>query len=155
MNVKSDDELKQAYERIISNVLSHKPDVAIEGIRISKMADCGIDLFIGSKFDESFGQVILYGFGGIYVEVFKDVAYSLCPASKEEIKEKLITLKSYTLLKGTRGDAPKDIDAYCDIIWKLSHLLANAPQVKELDLNPVRVFENGCQVLDVRVNIVN
>ncbi len=155
VNIASDDEVMKAFAAIHSNVISHKPDATIEGVRISKMAANGIDMFVGSKYDNSFGQVILYGFGGIYVEVFKDVACSLCPAPKEEIKEKISKLKSYALLKGARGEKPKDIDAYVDIIWKLSELLARAPQIKELDLNPVRVFDKGCQVLDIRLKIVN
>ncbi|HOJ28449.1 MAG TPA: acetate--CoA ligase family protein [Spirochaetota bacterium] len=154
VNVTSDDAVKQAFATIHANVLSHKHDATIEGVRISKMAANGVDMFVGSKYDDSFGQVVLYGFGGIYVEVFKDVACSLCPAPKDEIKEKISKLKSYALLKGARGQEPKDIDAYVDIIWKLSHLLARAPQIKEMDLNPVRVFDNGCQVLDIRIKIV-
>lgn len=155
VNIASDEAVKQAFATIHTNVLLHKPDAHIEGVRISKMAESGVDMFVGSKYDDSFGQVILYGFGGIYVEVFKDVACSLCPASKEEIKEKITKLKSYALLKGARGQKPKDIDAYVDVIWKLSHLLAQAPDIKELDLNPVRVFDDGCQVLDIRIKIVH
>ncbi len=155
VNVNGDEGVKQAYAAIQSSVLSHKPDAHIEGIRISTMAPDGVDMFVGSKYDQSFGQVIIFGFGGIYVEVFKDIAYCLCPATKEEIKQKLTSLKSYALLKGARGKSALDVDAYVDIIWKVSHLLASASHIKELDLNPVRVFEHGCQVLDVRMRIVH
>ncbi|MGQ9844287.1 MAG: acetate--CoA ligase family protein [Spirochaetota bacterium] len=153
VNITSDDAVKQAFATIHTNLLSHKPDTKIDGVRIAKMAGSGVDMFVGSKYDDSFGQVILYGFGGIYVEVFKDVACSLCPASRDEIKEKITKLKSYALLKGARGQKPKDINSYVDVIWKLSHLLAQSPDVKELDLNPVRVFDDGCQVLDIRIKI--
>jgi len=155
VNVNGDDAVKQAYATIQSNVLSHKPDAHIEGIRISTMAPDGVDMFVGSKYDLSFGQVIIFGLGGIYVEVFKDIAYCLCPATKDEIKQKLTSLKSYPLLKGARGKDALDVDAYVDIIWKISHILASAPHIKELDLNPVRVFVKGCQVLDVRMRIVH
>jgi acyl-CoA synthetase (NDP forming) len=112
-------------------------------------------MFIGSKKDDSFGQVIYFGFGGIFIEVFKDAANILCPSYKEEIEKKLHSLKSFKILEGARGGKKADVKDYADLILKLSFILEKTPEIKELDLNPVRIIpETGkAVVLDARASI--
>ena len=119
------------------------------------MAADGYDMFIGGKYNEAFGPVVYFGFGGIYVEVFKDVKLALCPSSQTEIETKVKKLKSYTLLKGFRGKHAGDIQGYINSIILVSHLLADFPQIKELDINPLRILSDstGVLALDARIKI--
>ena len=101
-----------------------------------KMAGEGYDMFIGGKQDASFGPVVFFGFGGIYIEVFRDVKLLLCPAGRDEIMEKVKELKSYHILKGARGKQAGDIDAFVDMILRVSHLLARFPQIQGTGREP-------------------
>ena len=119
------------------------------------MAGDGYDMFIGGKHDASFGPVIYFGFGGVYVEVFRDVGIALCPASPREIEAKVKKLKAYAMISGARGQQAGDVDGYIDTIVRVSHLMADFPQIKELDINPIRILADGSGVtaLDARVRI--
>jgi acyl-CoA synthetase (NDP forming) len=120
-----------------------------------KQAGEGYDMFIGGKFDDSFGPVVFFGYGGIYIEVFHDVANVLCPADTWEIEDKVRKLKSYKILQGARGKGAGDIAGYVAMIERVTHLLHEFPQIRELDINPVRVLADGSGVvaLDVRLRI--
>src|SRR6056297_527239 len=143
VGIENDKEAEKAFNTIKNNLSAYNKNARFDGVRVMNMADEGYDMFIGGKYDESFGQVIFYGMGGIFIEVFTDVANSLCPVTAGEVREKLQSLKSYKLLEGARGGKEGDVNALVDIIVRTSHLLAEHPQVKELDLNPVRVLPNG------------
>lgn len=143
------------FAAIKKNLTAYRSDARFSGVRVMKMADEGYDMFIGGKHDASFGPVIFFGYGGIYIEVFKDVRLLLCPAGREEIMEKVRCLKSYHILKGARGKEAGDADAFVDIIHRVSHLLASNPEIKELDINPVRILADGsgAVALDARIRI--
>jgi acyl-CoA synthetase (NDP forming) len=127
----------------------------LRGVQVMKMAGEGVDMFIGATRDASFGPVVYFGFGGIYVEVFNDTAIALCPSNRQEIEAKLKGLKSYKILQGLRGKTLSDIGSYLDMIERISHLASAFPQIQEIDLNPVRVFEqgHGAFVLDARIRV--
>ncbi|MCP4136448.1 MAG: acetate--CoA ligase family protein [bacterium] len=147
--------VKSAFAEIKQNLFVYKSDARFEGVRVMAMAGEGYDMFIGGSCDESFGPVLFFGYGGIYIEVFNDTKNALCPSNFDEIKEKIKKLKSYKILKGIRGKGAGDIDMYVDIIVRVSYLLAEFPAIKELDLNPVRILEDGSGVvaLDARVRV--
>ncbi len=144
-----------AFEQIEENLKKHKPDARFDGVRVMAMAKDGYDMFIGAHVDEAFGPVSLFGFGGIWIEVFSDVENVLCPSNRKEIESKLKRLKSFKILHGTRGQGQGDVNGYIDMIERVGHLMAAFPEIKELDLNPVRVFSDGSGVaaLDVRIRI--
>jgi len=146
---------KKGFDRLRDNLTAYKREAKFEGARVVKMAGEGYDLFIGGKQDPSFGPVVFFGFGGIYIEVFRDLKILLCPANREEISDKLRQLKSYSILKGIRGGKSGDIEAYIDMIVRVSHLLAQFPEIKELDVNPVRILADGSGAiaLDARVRV--
>ncbi|MDJ0764176.1 MAG: acetate--CoA ligase family protein [Myxococcota bacterium] len=146
-------QVKDAFATISQNLKAYRKDARFDGVRIQKMAPQGIDLFIGGHFDPAFGSMMLFGMGGIHMELFKDIACALCPVDADEIKEKLSKLKCYGLLKGFRGSPGGDIGAFIDIAVRISHLLSAFPSIVELDANPVRVFESGATVLDARARI--
>ncbi|MCB9495048.1 MAG: acetate--CoA ligase family protein [Desulfobacteraceae bacterium] len=155
VNIKNESEVLKGFDTIKNNLLKANPNALFEGVRIMEMAKDGYDMFIGSKKDDSFGQVIYFGFGGIFIEVFKDAANILCPSYKEEIEKKLHSLKSFKILEGARGGKKADVKDYADLILKLSFILEKTPEIKELDLNPVRIIpETGkAVVLDARASI--
>ena len=147
--------IKEKFSAIRENLARFKEDARFDGVRIQQMATDGYDMFVGGKYDPSFGPVVFFGMGGIYIELFSDVANTLCPAGKQDIENRLEKLKAFSILKGMRGQKSGDIDAFVDLVIRVSHLLAAFPQIKELDINPVRVFGagSGVMALDARMRI--
>lgn len=155
VGIHNDQALDKAYDQILENLMAYKENARFEGVRIMEMAKDGYDMFIGAHVDDSFGPVAAFGYGGIYIEIFADVKNVLCPSNQKEIDEKLKKLKSYKILEGTRGKGRADIKAYLTMIERVSHMMADHPEIKELDLNPVRVFSDwsGAVALDARIRI--
>jgi acyl-CoA synthetase (NDP forming) len=120
-----------------------------------KQAAEGYDMFIGGHVDASFGSVVSFGYGGIYIEVFHDTANVLCPSDTGEIERKVRKLKSYKILQGARGKGAGDISGYVKMIERVTYLMTRFPQIRELDINPVRVLADGTGVvaLDARLKI--
>ena len=155
VGLKDEEAVKKAFATIQANLEAYKAGAQFDGVRIMAMAGDGHDMFVGGNVDESFGPVALFGYGGIYIEVFKDAQTVLCPSNADEITTKINRLKAAQILEGARGKARADIEGYVDLIHRVSHLLAEFPQIKELDLNPVRLLEDGSGVLalDARCRI--
>ncbi len=155
LNVNSAEEVMRSYEEITSNILKIKPEAIIEGIQISKMITAGEEVILGIKRDPSFGPVIMFGLGGLYVEVFKDVSFRIAPIDDAISDSMIKQTKSYKILKGIRGKAPRDITAIKECLIRLSQLALECPQIKELDINPLIVLEEtkGCYVADARINL--
>ncbi len=153
VNIQNANEAKEAFATIKKNLFDYKADARFDGIRVMEMAKDGYDMFIGGNVDDSFGPCVFFGFGGIYIEVFTDVQNILAPSNKSEIEEKIKRLKSYKILEGTRGQGRGDIDGYIEMIERVSHLMSSFPEIKELDLNPVRILSDGSGViaLDARI----
>ncbi len=144
-----------AFAKIRENLYRYKADARFEGVRIVKQAGEGYDMFIGGKYDPSFGPVVFFGYGGIYIEVFADTASVLCPAGAREIEDKVRKLKSFKILQGARGKGAGGIAGYAAAIERVTHLLHWFPQIRELDINPLRVLSDGAGViaLDARLKI--
>ncbi len=150
------EQVVSGFLKIRENLIAYNKDALFMGVRIQKMAPQGYDMFVGGSQDPSFGPVVLFGMGGILVEAFKDVANVTCPARTESVKKRLDKLTSAEILSGLRGQNAGDIEAFVDLIVRTSHLLTDFPGIKELDINPVRVFPEGegIMALDARVRIV-
>ncbi|MEN6468120.1 MAG: acetate--CoA ligase family protein [Smithella sp.] len=153
--IQNADDVKSAFESIRENLYRYKKDARFQGVRVMKQAGDGYDMFIGGQCDASFGPVVSFGYGGIYIEVFQDVANVLCPATTREIEDKVRKLKSRKILQGARGKGAGDIQGYVAAIERVTHLLHEFPRIRELDINPVRVLADGAGVvaLDARVRI--
>ncbi|BDD88196.1 acetate--CoA ligase family protein [Desulfofustis limnaeus] len=147
LGLSSDAGVAAAFGEIRKNLADHQAQARFDGVRIAAMAGPGYDLFVGGSHDESFGPIVFFGYGGIYVEVFNDIERALCPATAAEITHKLERLKCNRILQGMRGKKAADSKAYADLVVRVSCLLADFPQIKELDLNPVRLLEDGSAVL--------
>ena len=141
-DINSNAELEKAYDEIMDN-MKNRPEFRIHGIILQKMIPDGIELIIGGKFDNDFGPVIMFGMGGIFVEIFDDVAFRMAPICREEAYEMIEQSRGYALLKGARGETPYDISALADALERFSVLLADFPEILELELNPVKLLKEG------------
>lgn len=123
-----------------------------EGVLLEEMAPQGIEVIVGGIIDKQFGPVIMFGLGGIFVELFKDVSFGLAPMSEEEALKLVRQVKGHVLLAGFRGRPPADFDALSMIIVKVSELMATG-LIEEIDLNPVSLYPKGAMVLDAKMSI--
>jgi acyl-CoA synthetase (NDP forming) len=151
LNVNSQEEARNEYNQIIENVKKHKPDAKISGILIQEMAPYATEIIVGSIKDAQFGQTLMFGLGGTFVEVMKDVSFRIAPITDEDAQEMISEIKAYPILQGYRGQAPRDIDAITKILLNTSKLIMDHQDIKELDLNPVMVYENGAKTVDARI----
>lgn len=151
LNLRTQDEVKEAFDEIMDNACGKTARDRIEGELISPMAEKGQECIIGMIRDRQFGPVIMFGLGGIFVEVLKDVSFRVAPLAEVDIDDMIKEIKGYRLLTGARGESPKDVDALKDIISKISEISANNPEIMEIDLNPVIVHEKGASIVDSRV----
>jgi acetyltransferase len=153
VNVNSGEEARDTYIKMMEQVLQIKPEARIKGIQISRMILSGEEVILGIKRDQSFGPVIMFGLGGLYVEVFKDVSFRIAPIDEIIAGSMIKQIKSYKILDGIRGRAPRDIAAIIECLLRLSQLALECPQIKELDINPLIVLEKtkGCYVADARI----
>ncbi|MFW9951321.1 MAG: acetate--CoA ligase family protein [Candidatus Thorarchaeota archaeon] len=155
LDINSDQELKNAYEEIVVNAEKYNANAKILGVNVQKMVKQGIvEIIIGAQRDRSFGPVLMFGLGGIFVEIFKDVSYRVCPISREEATRMIKSIKAFPLLNGYRGQPKGDIEQLIDVILKCCNLLMENPEITELDLNPVIVFESGKGVVVVDARII-
>lgn len=147
LNVKDDESLRKAYSELLVNA----GEARIDGILVQRMAKAGSELIVGGKKDEQFGPLILFGLGGIFVELFKDFSLRVCPVDKADAMEMISEIKGYPLLCGYRGRKPVDIEAIAELLQRVSKLLYENEQIKEMDMNPIIVYEKGYCAVDVRV----
>ena len=156
LDIKQTSQAEEGFDLLRRNLLNYKKEAVFDGVRIQKMAPEGYDLFIGGKYDPSFGPIVYFGAGGVDIEVFQDIAGATCPADPESIRRKLRSLKLYKLLGGFRGKAPIDLEPFLDLIVRVSLLLADFPAIRELDINPLRIInpEGGLLALDARAVVI-
>jgi len=151
VNLKSPSEVRAHYRMILNNVKKRRPDAKVEGIMVRKMAPSGIEVIVGGIRDPQFGQTVMFGLGGIFVEVFKDVTFRVAPVAREEAEEMLREIRGYQILKGYRGMPKADEGALIDIIQRTSDLLMDFPNISQMDLNPIMAYERGAMVVDAKI----
>jgi acyl-CoA synthetase (NDP forming) len=145
------DEVKTAYNEIIESVSQQYPGVLIQGVSVQKMARPGTEVIVGTSKDPQFGPVIMFGLGGIFVEILKDVSFRIIPVDRRDALEMIKEIKGYPLLQGYRGKEPANISVLVEIILKLSSLIEKNPQIKELELNPIVAYGDGAVAVDARI----
>ena len=151
LNIKDETEARLAYQEIISKAKKYNKNAKISGVIVYSMVPQGTEIIIGMMKDPHFGPVIMFGLGGIFVEVLKDISFRILPIEERDAGEIINEIKGYEILKGSRGEAPKDIEAIKNLLLKISQLALGNPEINEIDLNPVFVFDKGLQVVDARV----
>ena len=151
VNLKNDSEVAAGYLKIIENAKRYKPDAKIVGVLVQEMAPQSTEVIVGAIKDPQFGQTVMFGLGGIFVEILKDVNFRIAPLTSEDAEEMITELKAYPLLKGFRNTPPADINALISILCSTSRLVMEHPEIKELDLNPVMAYQSGAKTVDARI----
>lgn len=151
----SENQVRKGYREIMESVSYHMPDAPIYGVEVQNMVDKGIEVIIGMSRDVQFGPLVVFGLGGIYVNLLKDVSFRLGSSltSIEEAKKMISETKAYTLLKGYRGEKPSDLNALADTLLRTTRLVNDFSEITEMDINPVRVHTRGTTALDVKITI--
>jgi acetyltransferase len=151
LDINSEPELRLAFDEIIQSAKEHKPDAQIQGVTIQKMIKKkGIEIILGAKTDSLFGPVIMFGRGGIDVEIYKDVAIGLLPLNQTLARRMMEETKVYKLLKGFRNSPPANVKLLEEIIVRFSQMMVDFPQLKEFEINPLFINENEALSLDAR-----
>ena len=151
LNLKTEDQIKKAFEEIIENARRYDKKADIKGCIVSRMAGDGVETIIGTKIDEQFGPVIMFGIGGILVEVLKDVSFRVLPISRTAPKKMMSEIKSYPILNGVRGKLAVDKSAISKLLLTVSEVIEAYPEIQEMDLNPVIAHEDGVTIVDARI----
>lgn len=155
LNIENEVQLGKAYKDILDSVKSAKPEANIWGIFIQKMAKGGKETIIGVNRDPNFGALLMFGLGGVYVEVLKDVTFRIAPIRDLNAQNMIKDIRGYKILEGYRGEPPSDTAAIAECLERLSQLVTDFEEIEELDINPLLVFEKGkgAKVVDVRILI--
>jgi acetyl-CoA synthetase (ADP-forming) len=151
LSINSVTEVKKAYDEILKKVRKQYPHAVIHGVSSQKMVRPGTEVIIGTSKDPQFGPVIMFGLGGIFVELLKDVSFRVIPVEQRDAHEMIKEIKGYPLLQGYRGKEPASLSALVEIILKISKLMEENPQIKELELNPIFAYRNKAVAVDARI----
>jgi acyl-CoA synthetase (NDP forming) len=151
LSLKNVTEVKRAYDEILKKVKKQYPNAVVHGVSVQKMARPGIEVIVGTSKDPQFGSVIMFGLGGVFVELLKDVSFRVIPVERKDAQEMINEIKGYPILEGYRGKDPADISALVEIILKISKLVEENSQIKELELNPVFAYRDKAVAVDARI----
>jgi len=153
LDLDDESEVVDAYQAILRRCRIYKPDAAITGVEVVEMVRPGIETIVGARRDASFGPVMMFGLGGIYVEVMKDVAFRAAPVGPRTANEMIASIRSYPLLLGVRGESRKDTEPVAGVLERLSHLVVACPEITDIEINPLVVYDQGegIRAVDVRI----
>ena len=144
-------EVAAAYDEILANTRKAQPSASIDGVSVQQQARPGTEVVLGMSKDAQFGPVLMFGLGGILVEILKDVSFRIVPLTKRDAAQMVREIKAFPVLEGYRGMEPANIPALEDALLKLSEFAENNPEVRELDLNPVFAYKDGAVAVDARI----
>ncbi len=150
LGIDAPDKMRAEFAGLVSRVERHAPDVDLTGVLVQRLLPGGREVILGGKRDPSFGPVVMFGLGGVYVEVLRDVSFRLAPLAREDALEMIKEVQGSRLLQGVRGEKPMDVLAIVETLLTLSELLIACPEVIEIDINPLLVFEHGVAAVDAR-----
>lgn len=153
--IHSDGGVEKAFKKIVENVTVKAPGARVKGVLVQEMLSRSMEVIVGATRDKIFGPVVMFGLGGIFVEVLRDVSFRIAPIAPVDAETMIKEIKGYRILEGYRGEKPRDIEALKNIIIKVSRLVETLEDVVELDLNPIMLYESGvgARIADVRILI--
>ncbi|HHX44011.1 MAG TPA: CoA-binding protein [Chloroflexi bacterium] len=154
VGVQNEDEAREAFDTLVERAKAHMPEATIWGAQVQEMVTDAREIIIGLNRDAQFGPVIMFGLGGIYVEVLRDVAFRVAPMSRLQAQQMVESIRSYKLLTGVRGQAPADLEATVDTILRVAQLVVDFPEIAELDINPLLVREQGKGAVAVDMRLI-
>jgi acyl-CoA synthetase (NDP forming) len=152
--LRSELEVRQIFNQIMANARDYRKDAVVWGVTVQEYLPQAREVIIGTLQDPSFGPTLMFGLGGILVEVLKDVSFRLAPVSAEDAREMIQEIKGFSILKGIRGEPPADIQALVDILQKVGRLASEFEEISEIDINPVFVFEEGRGAMAVDARLI-
>lgn len=141
----------RAYAEIMASVKAKQPQASLEGVTVQPMARPGAEVIIGMSKDPQFGPVLMFGLGGVFVEILKDVSFRIVPITRRDAQEMIREIKGYPILQGYRGQEPADISYLEEMLLKLSAFVERNPEIKEIDLNPIFAYSDGAVAVDARI----
>lgn len=151
IDLKNAAEVSKAYQEIMVSVRQKYPDARIDGVSVQNMARPGLEIIIGMTRDAQFGSILMFGLGGVWVEVLKDVSFRIVPLSRYDAAAMVREIRGAELLNGYRNSEPANVTVLEDMLLRLSEFLENTPGIKEMDLNPVFAYKDGAIVVDARI----
>ena len=151
LGLDSPETVTAAFAEISKAVKRHEPNARIEGVAVQKMARPGIEVIVGMSKDPQFGPVLMFGLGGVLVEVLKDVSFRIVPLEPRDARQMVREIKGFPVLQGFRGQDPADLEALEKLLLKLSAFVDAHPEIEELDLNPVFAYKDGALAVDARI----
>jgi acetyltransferase len=154
VNVRDDDQVRDVFDILLYRAHRYMPDAEIWGVLVQEMVSGGKEVIIGVNRDPQFGPLLMFGLGGIYVEVLKDVTFRIPPLSAEEAHKMVSEINAYALLRGVRGQKPSDLDGIVDCILRVAQMVADFPEIVEMDINPLLVKEAGAGAIAVDMRFV-
>ncbi len=153
LNLPTPEAVGEAFDSIVAAAKRAAPDATIEGVSVQRMAEPGVEVIVGVTTDPQFGPVLMFGLGGVLVEVLKDVAFRIVPIMPRDAREMVREIQGYPLLQGYRGQPAADVEALEGLLLKLSQFVEEHPEIEELDLNPVFAYPKGALAVDARIVI--
>lgn len=151
LNILNSDQVSEKFKEIIKNVHEKAPKTRVLGIMVQKMVPSSTEVAIGALRDKQFGPAIMFGLGGIFIEILKDVSFRIAPVGRNDAHDMIKEIKGYPLLLGHRGNPRLDINAIADALVRISELLTNIDEIDQLDLNPILVYPSGLVAVDARI----
>jgi acyl-CoA synthetase (NDP forming) len=151
LNLNSQKEVRAAFDEIMVSAQQAVRDATIEGVSVQQMARPGVEVIIGMTKDPQFGPVLMFGLGGVLVEVLKDVAFRIVPLTPRDARQMIREIKGFPILEGFRGQEPADLKALEGILLRLSSFVEQHPEIEEMDLNPVFAYGDGAVAVDARI----
>jgi acetyltransferase len=153
LNLRNGPAVAEAFEDMLDRIRQAYPQARLDGVLVQPMITGGRELILGGRQDPQFGPVVLVGLGGIFVEIFEEASVRVAPITQRDALEMIDELRGAPILRGARGHKPSDIDAVVEALLRVSQLLSDFHEIKELDINPLRVFHRpgGCCALDARI----
>jgi acyl-CoA synthetase (NDP forming) len=151
LHLQNAEDVRCAYQTILHSVAEKSPAAHLEGVVVQPMAKPGVEVIIGMSQDTTFGPVLMFGLGGVLVEILKDVAFRIVPLNQRDAEEMIRDIKGFPLLQGYRGAPAVDLNALTHMLLTLSDFVAQTPAIKEIDLNPVYAYDDGALAVDARL----
>lgn len=151
LGLKTAKQVAKAYDDILAAIKQGYPEAMVLGVSVQKMARPGVEVIIGMSKDAQFGPVLMFGLGGVLVEILKDVSFRIVPLTRRDAHEMVREIKGYPLLEGYRGQEPADVSYLEDLLLRVSQFVEATPEIKELDINPLYAYRDGAVAVDARV----
>ena len=151
LNLGSEEEVAAAFDEIVAAARRAEPEATVLGASVQKMARPGVEVIMGMTMDPQFGPVLMFGLGGVFVEVLKDVAFRIVPLEPRDARQMIRDIQGFPVLEGFRGQEPADLAALEDMLMRLSAFVEEHPEIQELDLNPIFAYKDGALAVDARI----